>query len=1032
MAERIRAHDWAATPLGPIETWPPSLKAVVDLMLSGRQPASIAFGPELTSLYNDGCISILGTRHPDCLGRPYSEVWPEIWAPCQPLIEATMAGEAQHFVDHPAALAGRWFTCSWTPLRDEAGAVMGFYCSATETTGQVLAQAALRESEERLRFSLKGARAAAWQWDFLSQEQVWSPESYELHGRDPRLGTPSYDDWLHCLHPDDRAKIEQIFQDAVAKKLPEYRTEYRVLLPSGEVRRLDALAKIDYAEDGAPLRMSGINLDITERTRAEEALRESEEWLRLALKGSGAAAWQWDILKDEQVWSPESYKLHGRDPKLGPPNYQGWLQCLHPDDRARVDRTVFDAVERRSPEYRTEYRVVLPSGDVRWLDALGNVVYGADGRPLRMSGINLDITERKRAEEALAKAEGFQRQKREELETILAAIPAAVLIASQADCVELTGNPAAHRLLQLPSGTNISKSAPPERAPSNFNIFQNGRPVAPADLPIRKAVAGKRAVSGEELELRFVDGQNKFLLGNALPLFDDAGEVRGAVSAFADITELKRTEAALRDSEERLRIALKGAGAAVWETDISTRRIFWSEDCCELHGRDPKLGSPQYHEWLACLHPDDIAKVEQSNLDAFIGRAVEFKSEYRVLLPAGGIRWLNATGKVDYDADGAPLRVLGLVLDATASKEAEIALQRAELLERQRRQELETILAAIPAAVLIANDASCNVLTGNPAIYDLLGLPPGTNLSKSAPDGQAPSHFEIYQNDHPVPLADLPIRKAVAGKCAVSGQELEFRFVDGRNTFVLGNALPLLDAAGEVCGAVTAYADITDLKRTEVALRESEERLRFALEAAKAGTGEILLETGEFFASERTRSLLDLPPGVPLSPEGALAGFYPEDRVRIMEAFGRTLGTGQPYRVETRVPLPDGSIRWLESQGELRCVSGKRVISGLVQDITERKRAELALRESEALLRSIVEHAPVPILLSREDRKNPSHQSGLDEPHRVHSFRHSDEGRVGGLRLSSIRRPSKGAGQRAFRDRTSKRSQCDVGSHKVG
>ena len=837
MAERIRAHDWAATPLGPIETWPPSLKAVVDLMLSGRQPASIAFGPELTSLYNDGCISILGTRHPDCLGRPYSEVWPEIWAHCQPLIEATMAGEAQHFADHPAALAGRWFTCSWTPLRDEAGAVMGFYCSATETTGQVLAQAALRESEERLRFSLKGARAAAWQWDFLLQEQVWSPESYELHGRDPRLGTPSYDDWLHCLHPDDRGKIERIFQEAVAKKLPEYRTEYRVLFPSGEVRWLDALAKIDYAEDGAPLCMSGINLDITERTRAEAALRESEEWLRLALKGSGAAAWQWDILKDEQAWSPESYKLHGRDPKLGPPNYQGWLQCLHPDDRTSVDRTVFDAVERRSPEYRTEYRVVLPSGDVRWLDALGKVVYGADGRALRMSGINLDITERKRAEEALAKAEEVQRQKRQELETILAAIPAAVLIASQADCVELTGNPAAHRLLQLPSGTNVSKSAPPERAPSNLNIFQNGRPVAPADLPIRKAVARKCAVSGEEIELRFVDGQSKFLLGNALPLFDDAGEVRGAVSAFADITELKRTEAALRDSEERLRIALKGARAAVWETDISTRRIFWSEDCCELHGRDPKLGSPQYHEWLACLHPDDIAKVEQSNLDAFIGRAVEFKSEYRVLLPAGGIRWLKATGKVDYDADGAPLRVLGLVLDATASKEAEIALQRAELLERQRRQELETILAAIPAAVLIANDASCNVLTGNPAIYDLLGLPPGTNLSKSAPDGQAPSYFEIYQNDHPVRLADLPIRKAVAAKCAVSAQELEFRFVDGRNTFVLGNALPLLDAAGEVCGAVAAYADITDLKRTEVALRESEARLNSRSKRRTPGSG---------------------------------------------------------------------------------------------------------------------------------------------------------------------------------------------------
>jgi len=75
MAERIRTHDWASTPLGPIEAWPQSLKSVVDLMLCGRQPAYIAFGPALTSLYNDAYIAILGTDHPKSLGQPYSEVW---------------------------------------------------------------------------------------------------------------------------------------------------------------------------------------------------------------------------------------------------------------------------------------------------------------------------------------------------------------------------------------------------------------------------------------------------------------------------------------------------------------------------------------------------------------------------------------------------------------------------------------------------------------------------------------------------------------------------------------------------------------------------------------------------------------------------------------------------------------------------------------------------------------------------------------------------------------------------------------------
>lgn len=131
MAERIRAHDWAATPLGPVEGWPQCLKTVVDLMLCGLQPVYIAFGPALTSLYNDGYIPILGTKHPKALGQPYSEVWPEIWAQSLPLIEAIKAGKAQHFIDRPVPLAGRaglpmsWFTFSWTPLRDVAGTVEG-------------------------------------------------------------------------------------------------------------------------------------------------------------------------------------------------------------------------------------------------------------------------------------------------------------------------------------------------------------------------------------------------------------------------------------------------------------------------------------------------------------------------------------------------------------------------------------------------------------------------------------------------------------------------------------------------------------------------------------------------------------------------------------------------------------------------------------------------------------------------------------------------------------------------------------------
>src|SRR5512142_2373180 len=94
MARRIRAFDWAATPLGPLSTWPQSLRAFVGLMLASSEPAYIAWGPDNTFLYNESCIPILATKHPAGLGLPFAKLWPEIWDEYRPILAATMAGEA--------------------------------------------------------------------------------------------------------------------------------------------------------------------------------------------------------------------------------------------------------------------------------------------------------------------------------------------------------------------------------------------------------------------------------------------------------------------------------------------------------------------------------------------------------------------------------------------------------------------------------------------------------------------------------------------------------------------------------------------------------------------------------------------------------------------------------------------------------------------------------------------------------------------------------------------------------------------------
>lgn len=173
----MRAFDWARTPLGPPEGWPPTLKTAVALMLQSKQPVYIGWGPQQISLYNDGYIPICGDKHPAGFGRPAAELWAEIWDALGPLNAAVMAGEAQFFEDRPFALAGRgsdepsYFTFSYTPLRDETAAIRGIYCSAIETTDGVLAQQRL--AGEAARWALTFEQAPSFICTLTGPEHVF-------------------------------------------------------------------------------------------------------------------------------------------------------------------------------------------------------------------------------------------------------------------------------------------------------------------------------------------------------------------------------------------------------------------------------------------------------------------------------------------------------------------------------------------------------------------------------------------------------------------------------------------------------------------------------------------------------------------------------------------------------------------------------------------------------------------------------------------------------------------------------------------
>jgi PAS domain S-box-containing protein len=209
-----------------------------------------------------------------------------------------------------------------------------------------------------------------------------------LRGHIPEASRAAFDDLL------ERAR-----QSAAREELP---------LRTSDGQEIPAYLSASSIVDGGRRVLCIVATDLREQKRneataaAERAARESEERLRQILRHAVAGAWEWDIASGALVWSPESYQLYGIDPAKVPLTRADWERAVHPDDVARTSAAIAACVEGRSAEFRAEFRVVNPRLGERWLLGVGRVDRATDGTPLRMLGINIDITERKRAEADLA------------------------------------------------------------------------------------------------------------------------------------------------------------------------------------------------------------------------------------------------------------------------------------------------------------------------------------------------------------------------------------------------------------------------------------------------------------------------------------------------------------------------------------------------------------------------------------------------------------------------------------------------------
>jgi PAS domain S-box-containing protein len=257
---------------------------------------------------------------------------------------------------------------------------------------------ALRKSEESLRLAVSSGPIGIWDWDVSTDVPTCSPEFCELYGFEVGAA-PTYQDFRSRVHPEDLAALESE-RDAAIRGHKPFDLEFRIVRPSGEVRWLSAKGKGYYDENGRLVRVVGNNIDVTARKQAEEALREREQRLRLALDASGAGSWVRDTRTGRVDWDDRLREMYGftAGEQI---SFEAWLSRVHEEDRPQVLELWDRILQTNMDSFDCTFRVVRPDGTVSWIESLGQVHRDVHGQILQLNGLELDVTERRRAEEAL-------------------------------------------------------------------------------------------------------------------------------------------------------------------------------------------------------------------------------------------------------------------------------------------------------------------------------------------------------------------------------------------------------------------------------------------------------------------------------------------------------------------------------------------------------------------------------------------------------------------------------------------------------
>ncbi len=792
-------------------------------------------------------------------------------------------------------------------------------------------EARLNHQQRHLIESQALAHLGSWDWDIESGNVWWSDEQYRLFGYEPGTVTVTHETFLRALYPDDYGYVRDAINNALAGRAI-FDVECRVVRPNGEIRALNCRGEVFRDGSGRPVSMSGSMLDITTRKHVEEALRTSQEKLWQALQASSTGLWDWNTETNDVALSEEWKRQLGYEQTELADSFETWEMLLHPDDHDRAIRYLRDYVRERSGDYRQEFRLRHRDGTYRWIEARASFVTEPDGSQIRLLGSHMDITDRKRMEEAAWESE-------ERYRTLVELSPSGVFVFCEGRTVYinhtgavLMGASDAQEILDRPTFDFIHPDYHQDVRENVKRLLSGGVSVHSAERIYLKLDGTAVPVQVEAARITW----------NGIPailgLFSDITERRQAQEALAALNAslerqvCDRTEA-LRRSEERFRQFFDHAPNATCLKDHDGRYLYANRRFDEVFRLAPGMA---------------IGKTDRELFSP--EQADQFQSHDREVLASGRGQEFEEVTQQD-DGTHTSLVVKFPVADAAGDLSA-IGVIATDITERNRAEEalresqarFQQFAESVGSAFLIADirPDEVEVIYVNAAFTFIWGIEREEICRNWALwlDSIHPEDRERVTTHHN--------RFITGGATAVF--HCEYRIVgrDGYIRWIADRRVRMVGWEHRIAGIAE---DITHHKQ-QVALLAQTEAI------GKIGGWELDFVTNRLRWSDETYQLHDTTPEL-YSPtvETALKFYTSESQPRIAEALGKGIAQGMPWDLELELITAMGRRIVVRAAGKVDVLEGRAVRAyGTFQDITERKRTEQALRLAhDELERKVIE-----------------------------------------------------------------------------